>query len=151
MDSKPYLIIASRFNRLISHALYDGAMDTFSQHNIKPGLVKTLWVPGCFEIPGVAAKAARSGSFAAVICLGAVIKGDTPHFDYVAGETARGIQQASIETGIPIVFGILTTHSEEQALSRCGLKSGNKGSEAALTALSMTKVYRDLDEMIHHG
>jgi 6,7-dimethyl-8-ribityllumazine synthase len=150
MASKPYLIIASRFNRLISSALHEGALDAFTHHGVGLDLIKTLWVPGCFEIPGLAAKAARSGKFSAIICLGAVIKGDTPHFDYVAGETARGLQQVSIDTGIPVIFGILTTLTEEQALSRCGIKGGNKGAEAAHTAISMTKVYRDLDEIFTH-
>lgn len=151
MNQKPFLVIASRFNRLISKALHDGALEAFREQNIKPDLIKTMWVPGCFEIPGLAAKAAKSGRFSAIVCLGAVIKGDTPHFDYVAGETARGLQQVSIDTGVPVIFGILTTLSEEQALSRSGIKGGNKGAEAAATAISMVKTYQDLEEIIAHG
>lgn len=140
------LIVAGRFNELVTRSLVAGAVDTLKAAGIHDQQVYTSWVPGAFEIPVVAAKAARSKGFAAVICLGAVIRGNTAHFDYVAGPTASGIMNVSIETEIPVIFGVLTTDTVEQALDRSGLKLGNKGSEAAKTALEMIKTLKDVEE-----
>ncbi len=143
-----FLIVASKFNDLISKALVDGAKEAFSESGISAQDVDLLWVPGAFELPMIAAKAARSHAYGAVVCLGAVIRGDTPHFDYVAGQAAAGIQQVAIETGVPVIFGVLTTDTVEQALSRCGIKSGNKGADAARAALATAKAVTRLDEMV---
>ncbi len=147
MGQKPYLLIASRFNDLITKALLEGALETFQSHGLGSNDVKTLWVPGCFEMPALASKAAHSKKFAAIVCLGAVIRGDTPHFDFVAGETARGLQEVAVTTASPIIFGVLTTDTEDQALSRCGLKGGNKGADAARTAISMVDTFQQLEEL----
>lgn len=143
-----YLIIVSRFNDLISKALLAGAQEVFADagYQLNDGL-DVLWTPGAFELPTVAAQAARSGAYAGIVCLGAVIRGDTPHFDYVAGEAARGIAQVGIEFGVPVIFGVLTTDTVEQALSRCGIKSGNKGADAAHAAIAMTKTMTRLKEL----
>ena len=140
-----HLILVSRFNELITKSLLTGAEDALaeagdSQHD-------TLWVPGCFELPMLAAQAARSGVYDSVICLGAVIRGETPHFDYVAGETAAGLMRIGIETGVSVIFGVLTTDTGDQALARCGIKGGNKGREAAATALAMLKAKGRLTEL----
>lgn len=137
---KRYLIIASRFNEMISRALLQGAKDTFSEAGLNASDLEEIWVPGCFELPVVAAEAARSQRYSGIICLGCVIQGETPHFDYVAGETARGLMQVGIDTGVPVIFGVLTTENEQQALARSGLKGGNKGRDAAQAALSMSRV-----------
>ena len=140
-----YLIVASRFNDFVTKALLSGAHETFAEAGVRD--VEVLWVPGCFELPTVAAQAARSKRFAAVVCLGAVIRGETPHFDYVAGECARGIMRAGLDTGTPVIFGVLTTDTTEQALSRCGIKGGNNGSHAAHAALAMAKTMSRLEEL----
>jgi 6,7-dimethyl-8-ribityllumazine synthase len=142
-----YLILASRFNDLISKALLSGAQEAFDEAGVRKDDIEVLWAPGCFELPALAARAARSRAFDAVVCLGAVIRGGTPHFDYVAGQAAAGLMQVSVETGVPVIFGVLTTDTEEQALSRCGLKGGNKGADAAKTAVAMTKATRRLVEL----
>ncbi len=141
-----YLVVASRFNEMITKALVQGAMDTFAEANVDAKHVDMLWVPGCFELPAVAAQATRTDRYSAVVCLGCVIKGETPHFDYVAGEAARGLMQVSVDTGVPVIFGVLTTDNEQQALARAGLKGGNKGRDAASAALSMTRVMGQLRE-----
>ena len=140
------LIVAGRFNELVTRSLVDGAKDTLIENGYSEEQIFTSWVPGAFEIPVVAAKAARSGGFSAVICLGAVIKGNTAHFDYVAGPAASGIMNVSIETEVPVIFGVLTTDTVEQALNRAGLKLGNKGSEAAQTAVQMIKTLKNIDQ-----
>jgi 6,7-dimethyl-8-ribityllumazine synthase len=142
-----YLILASRFNDMISKALLSGAQEAFEEAGLRKDDVPVIWVPGCFELPAVAARAARSKTFDAVICLGAVIKGDTPHFEHVAGQAAAGLMQVSVDTGVPIIFGVLTTNDEEQALSRCGIKGGNKGVDAAKAALAMTKALNKLKDL----
>lgn len=139
------LIIASRFNDMIVSSLVSGAQHTLQTAGYDESSVNTLWVPGAFEIPALAAKAARSGTYSAIICLGAVIRGETPHFDYVAGPCASGLMNVGIETGLPIIFGVLTTDTIEQALNRSGLKYGNKGAEAASTALSMLEAAATLE------
>jgi 6,7-dimethyl-8-ribityllumazine synthase len=142
-----YLIVVSRFNDLVSKALLAGAQEAFTESGVAAGDVDVLWVPGCFELPTVAAQAARTRTYKAVVCLGAVIRGETPHFDYVAGEAARGLMQVGLDTGVPAIFGVLTTDTIEQALSRCGIKGGNKGADAAKAALAMTKTMSRLEEL----
>ncbi len=137
--SKKFLIIVARFNDMITRCLLSGAEDTFKDAGLSSQL-DVVWVPGCFEIPALAAKAARSGRYCAIVTLGAVIKGETPHFDFVAGECARGVMNVGLETGIPVIFGVLTTNTVEQALNRSGIKYGNKGRDAALAAIEMTDV-----------
>ena len=144
MDKK-ILIIVARFNDMITRSLLAGATDALREAGLKDEQVKTVWVPGSFEIPVVAAKAARSGKYAAVICLGAVIRGETPHFDFVAGQAASGLMSIGLETGIPVIFGILTTDTIEQALARSGIKGGNKGRDSAQAALEMIKVLGNIE------
>ena len=139
-----YLIVAGQFNELISKSLVEAAQAVFAQHGLRE-LVDLIWVPGAFEIPVAAAKAARSKRYAAIVTLGAVIRGDTPHFEYVAGPCASGLMSIGIETGIPVIFGVLTTNTVEQALNRAGLKQGNKGADAAQTAVSMVKTLKQFD------
>ncbi len=137
-----YLIVVSRFNDLLTKSLLAGATDVFTAHDEKH--VDILWVPGCFELATVAAEAARSGAYSAVICLGVVIRGETPHFDYVAGQAASGLQKVGIDTGVPVIFGVVTTDTTEQALNRSGIKGGNKGADAAHAAISMVKTMKQL-------
>ena len=142
-----YLILASRWNDLVTKALLSGAKDTFEELAPK-AKIDTLWVPGSFELPMLAAKAAKTRAYDGIVCLGAVIRGETPHFDLVAGQAAAGLMKVSIDLQTPIVFGILTTDTVEQALNRCGLKAGNKGAEAASTALNMTSAIVKLEELV---
>jgi 6,7-dimethyl-8-ribityllumazine synthase len=144
---KRILVIASKFNDYITRSLHTGAVETLKEDGFRDGDVDTVWVPGCFELPVVAAKAAKSGSWSAIICLGAVIRGETPHFDYVAGQAAAGIMKASTDSGVPVIFGVLTTDTVEQALNRAGIKYGNKGSEAAKTAVEMIKCMSRVEEL----
>jgi len=130
-------IVAARFNALVTESLLRGCFDTLKRHGVGADRIDVAWVPGSFEIPVVASKLAAAGQYAAIIALGCVIRGETPHFDYVAGQAAAGLMHASLASGIPIIFGILTTDSVDQALDRAGLKSGNKGSDAALAAIEM--------------
>jgi len=128
-------IVAGRFNDHVTRPLLDGARHTLEQAGAEPARV--YWVPGAFEVPLLAKKLAESGRVDAVVCLGAVIRGDTPHFEYVAGECARGLMQVTLETGVPIVFGVLTVNNLDQALARAGGSVGNKGEESAQTAIEM--------------
>lgn len=137
-------VVAARFNETITRALLDGALDCLRRHGLDDAGVKVAWVPGAFEIPVTAKRLASSGEVDAVICLGAVIRGDTPHFDYVAGEAASGVTRAALDTGVPVIFGVLTTDTAEQATSRAGGKLGNKGFEAAMTAIEMVDLLRQL-------
>ena len=139
-----FALVVGRFNELISGRLYEGALDCLKRHDVADGDVDAAWVPGAFEMPLVAARLARSGSYDAVICIGAVIRGGTPHFDYVAGEAAKGIANVSLDTGVPVVFGVLTTDTIEQAVERAGAKAGNKGWSAAATALEMANLVKTL-------
>ncbi|MBM79605.1 MAG: 6,7-dimethyl-8-ribityllumazine synthase [Planctomycetaceae bacterium] len=132
-----YGIVVSRFNDLVTSRLLDGAVDTFKRHGVSEENISVVWVPGSFEIPIVADKLAKSGDYAAVVCLGAVIQGETTHHDYINHQVAAGIMQASIESGIPVTFGVLTCQDMDQALNRAGGKVGNKGTEAALAAIEM--------------
>ncbi len=137
-------IVVSRFNEHITAPLLDGARRTLRARNVADDDVIVAWVPGAFELPLVAKHLAVAGCCDAVVCLGAVIRGDTPHFDYVAGEAARGLQEAALATGVPIVFGVLTTDTLQQALDRVGGREGHKGEEAAATALEMIELLRRL-------
>ncbi len=138
--NKSFAVIVSRFNELIGSKLLGGAMDCLNRHDASDDKIDTYWVPGAYEIPLVAKKAASTGKYDAVICLGAVIRGETPHFDYVAGETAKGIAVAGLETGIPIIFGVVTTDTVEQAVNRAGTTAGNRGFDAALSAIEMANL-----------
>lgn len=135
-----YGILVTRFNSFITDSLLNGAVDALKRHGIKESQIKVYHVPGAYELPLVAKQLANSGDFDALIALGAVIRGGTPHFDYVAGECAKGIGQVSLDAGLPIAFGVLTTDSIEQAIERAGTKAGNKGAEAAMTALEMVNL-----------
>jgi 6,7-dimethyl-8-ribityllumazine synthase len=137
-------VVASRFNETIAKSLLDGAVDCLVRHGVAGNDIVMAWVPGAFELPAAAKRLAQSGEVDAIVCVGAVIRGETPHFDYVAGHAARGIGDASLETGIPITFGVLTTDDVEQATSRAGGKMGNKGFEAALAALEMANLFSAL-------
>ncbi|MGB9765881.1 MAG: 6,7-dimethyl-8-ribityllumazine synthase [Sulfurihydrogenibium sp.] len=139
-----FAIVVSRFNNLITERLLEGALDCILRHNGSQENIDIVRVPGSFEIPLVAKKLAKSGKYDAVICLGAVIRGDTPHFDYVANEVTKGIAQVSLETEVPISYGILTTDTIEQAIERAGTKMGNKGFDAALTAIEMVNVIKQI-------
>ena len=138
---KRFGIIVSRFNEFISSKLLEGAIDTLVQHGVKEEDVSVVWVPGSFEIPMVAKKLAEGKKYDAVICLGAIIRGETPHFDFIASEAAKGIAKVGMDSDIPCVFGVITTDNLEQALDRAGTKSGNKGREAAKTAIEMCNLY----------
>jgi 6,7-dimethyl-8-ribityllumazine synthase len=147
-------VVAGRFNDHVTKPLLDGALTTLRTAGLDD--VPVHWVPGAFEIPLVAQRLATSGRFDAVICLGAVIRGDTPHFDYVAGQCAAGIMRVSLDTGVPVVFGVLTTDDLDQALARCGLGSaedavGNKGEESAATAVEMVDLLRTIESHARKG
>ncbi len=144
--NKRFAIVVSRFNELIGSKLLDGAMDCLNRHDAKEDNVVIYWVPGAFEIPLVAKKAAASGSYDAVICLGAVIRGETPHFDFIASEASKGIALSSLETGIPIIFGIVTTDTVEQAVNRAGTTAGNRGFDAAMAAIEMSNLMDKIGE-----
>jgi 6,7-dimethyl-8-ribityllumazine synthase len=135
-----FAIIAARFNQSVVDLLVEGANEGFKRNGVAEESIDLIWVPGSFEIPLVAQRLAASGRYAAVVCLGAVIRGDTDHYEYVAGEAARGVAQAGLTTGVPIIFGILTCTTEEQALDRAGGKEGNKGYDAALAAIEMANL-----------
>ncbi len=139
-SGKRFCLVVARFNDFITERLAGGARDTLRRHGVDDDQITQILVPGSWEIPGVAMRAAKSGSFDAVICLGAVIRGGTPHFDYVAAQAAKGISQAGMESGLPVVFGVLTTDTIEQAIERAGTKAGNKGCEAAMAALEMVSL-----------
>jgi 6,7-dimethyl-8-ribityllumazine synthase len=137
-------IVVSRFNSLITERLVEGAVDCLKRHGVEAGDVELVRVPGAWEIPVTAKVMAGKGTYDGVICLGAVIRGGTPHFDYVAAEVSKGVAAVSMETGIPVTFGVLTTDSIEQAVERAGTKAGNKGWEAAESALEMVNLFREL-------
>ncbi len=143
-SGKRFGIVVSRFNSFITERLLEGAMDTLLRHAANEEKITVVRVPGSFEIPLVLKKMAISGSYDALIALSAVIRGDTPHFDYVAAEASKGIAHVSLETGCPIAFGVLTTNTIEQAIERAGTKAGNKGSDAAMTAIEMANVCAQL-------
>lgn len=137
-SGKNYAIVVARFNEFISSRLLDGAMDCLYRHGAKDENIDVAWVPGAFEIPLVAKRLARTQKYDAVICLGAIIRGSTSHFDFVSSEVSKGISNVSLNEDLPVVFGVLTTDTIEQAIERAGTKAGNKGWEAALTAIEST-------------
>ena len=137
-------IVASRFNEIIVNKLLGGAVDGLVRHGVEEENITAAWVPGAFEIPVVAQKLAQSKKYDAVICVGAVIRGDTTHYDYVCNEVSKGVAQAGLSTGVPVLFGIITTENIEQAIARAGSKAGNKGYDCALSAIEMVNL---LDQM----
>ncbi len=145
-NGKRFTLIVSRFNELISSKLLEGALDCLKRHGASENDITVVWVPGSFEIPLTALKVAQKQQPDAIICLGAVIRGATPHFDYVAAEVSKGIAQVSLHSGIPVTFGVLTTDTIEQALERAGTKAGNKGWDAALSAIEMVNVVQQIEQ-----
>ena len=139
-----FALVASRFNGSVVRRLLDGALDCLRRHSVAEDDVEVVWVPGAFEIPLVARRLASSGGYDAVICLGAVIRGETPHFDHVAGQAAAGIARAAEETGVPVIFGVVTADTAEQAEARAGGKHGNRGWDAAMAAMEMASVLEQL-------
>jgi len=137
-------VAVARFNAHVTGPLYDGCRDELASHGLDLDTLTSVEVPGCFELPLVAKELGASGRFDAIICIGAVIRGDTPHFDYVSSAAASGIQRAALDTGVPVIFGVLTTDNEEQALDRIGGSAGHKGREAALTAIEMVHTLRQI-------
>ena len=137
-------LVAGRFNDFITSKLLEGALDTLKRHGAADQNLTVVWVPGAFEIPLVARKLAAGGKYDAVITLGAVIRGATSHFDYVAAEVSKGVAQAGLDTGVPVIFGVLTTDSIEQAIERAGTKAGNKGADAAMAAMEMVDLFKNL-------
>jgi len=138
-------IIVSRFNSFICQRLLEGAMDALNRHGADDENITIVMVPGAFEIPPVAKKLASGGQFDCVICLGAVIRGATPHFEYISSEVSKGVASVSLESGIPVTFGVLTSDTLEQAIERAGAKSGNKGWDAAVSAIEMVNIYKELN------
>ncbi|SHI20283.1 6,7-dimethyl-8-ribityllumazine synthase [Sporanaerobacter acetigenes] len=143
-DDLKFAIVVGRFNEFIGSKLLSGAIDGLKRHGSKEEDIEIVWVPGAFEIPLVAKKLAKSKKYDAVICLGAVIRGSTPHFDYVSSEVSKGIANTSLDAEIPIIFGVLTTDNIEQAIERAGTKSGNKGYDAAMTAIEMANLLKTI-------
>lgn len=139
-------VVVGRFNEFITNKLLGGALDALKRHGADDENVEVAWVPGAFEIPLVAQKMAKSGKYDAVLCLGAVIRGGTPHFDYVCAEVSKGIAKVSMDTGLPTIFGIITADSIEQAIERAGTKAGNKGWDAAVTGIEMANLLKGLNE-----
>ncbi len=139
---KKFGIVVSSFNEFISKELLQGAEDTLSKHGVQDKDITVVWVPGSFEVPMLAKKMAESGKYDAIVCLGAIIRGETPHFDFVASEAAKGVAQVAMGSDVPCVFGIITTDNLEQALDRAGTKSGNKGRDAARTAIELANLYK---------
>jgi len=141
---KKFGIIASRFNDFITNRLLEGCLDTLLRHGAKENEVQVVWVPGSFEIPVIAHRMAKSKKYDAIICLGTVIRGSTPHFDYIAREAAKGVAHVSFSTGIPAIFGIITADSIDQAIERAGTKDGNKGRDAAVSAIEMANLVEEI-------
>jgi 6,7-dimethyl-8-ribityllumazine synthase len=140
VSKQRFAIVASRFNEFIVSRLVAGAVDALTRHGCKDERITEVWVPGSWELPVAAKALAESGEYDAVICLGCVMRGDTPHFEYIAGEAAKGLAQLSLETRVPVVFGVLTPDTLEQAVERAGTKAGNKGADAAMTAIEMSNL-----------
>lgn len=141
---KKFGIVASRFNDFITKELVSGCLDTLIRHGAEENDLAVVWVPGAFEIPAVAQRAAKSKNYDAVICLGTVIRGATPHFDYIAAEVAKGVAGAAKDSGIPVIFGVITADTIEQAIERSGTKDGNKGKDAAASAIEMVNLYAQI-------
>lgn len=143
-DGRAFALVVARFNDFVTSKLLEGAVDTLARLGVSEADITVAWVPGAFEIPVAAAAMAKSGNYAAVICLGTVIKGETPHFDFVAGQCAAGIGAAARDTGVPVIMGVLTTATMEQAINRAGGKMGNKGADAAEAAVEMADLLGQL-------
>jgi len=143
-DGMSFGIVISRFNDFITSRLLSGALDALTRHGAETEKVEVAWVPGAFEIPLVAKKMADSGRYDAVICLGAIIRGATPHFDYVAAEASKGVAKVAIDSSVPVIFGIITADTIEQAVERAGTKAGNKGWDAAISAIEMASLMQNL-------
>ena len=141
---KKFAVVVSRFNEFISRRLLEGALDTLVRHGVEDSDVSIVWVPGSFEIPPAARRLAESRAHSAVICIGAVVRGDTPHFEFIAAEAAKGIAHVSLETGVPVIFGIVTADTLEQAIERAGTKAGNKGAQAASAAIEMANLFEKI-------
>lgn len=141
---KKFGIVVPRFNEFITSKLLDGALDALRRHGVKEDETVVAWVPGSFEIPYAASKMAKSGKYDAVICLGAVIRGATPHFDYISAEVSKGIANTALETGVPTIFGVITCDTIEQAIERAGTKAGNKGFDAAMAAIEMVNLFEQM-------
>ncbi len=139
-----FAVVASRFNEFITLRLLDGAKDALIRHGVKEEDIDVYWTPGSFEIPLIAMSAARGNKYNAIVCIGAVIRGDTPHFEYIANEVTKGIAQVNLKTGIPVTYGIITANTLEQAIERAGTKAGNKGWSAALSAIEMANLINEL-------
>jgi len=137
-----FCILVSRFNEFITSKLLSGAIDELTRHGVSESNITVVWSPGAFEIPVLAKKVAESGAYDAIIALGAVIRGSTPHFDYVSAEISKGVATVSLNTGVPVIFGVLTTENIEQAIERAGTKAGNKGSDAAKAAIEMANLVK---------
>ena len=137
-------VVVSRFNEFFSRKLLDGAMDTLIRHDVNDDDIEVAWTPGSFEIPLVAQKMAQTKKYDAIICLGAVIRGSTPHFDYIAAEVTKGIANINLNTGVPIIYGVITTDTLEQAIERSGSKVGNKGKDAAASAIEMANLVKSI-------
>lgn len=142
---KKFAVVVSRFNSFITKELLGGAVDGFTRHGVNDKDITVVHVPGSYELPQVALRLARSGKYSGVVCLGAVIRGATAHFDLVAGEAAKGVAQAAMESDVPVIFGVITTDTIEQAIERAGTKAGNKGFESAMAAIEMADLYDKLD------
>ena len=145
-EGMKFAMVVGRFNDFISSKLLEGTIDTLKRHGADEDEMTIAWVPGSFEVPLTAKRLAASHRFDAVICLGAVIRGSTPHFDYVSAEVSKGVAQVSLETGVPVIFGVLTTDTIEQAIERAGTKAGNKGADAAMAAMEMVNLLKKIPE-----
>lgn len=144
-EGKRFAIVVSRFNDLVTERLAAAARACLVQHGVREDDIDTFWVPGAWELPPVAKRAAKAGRYDGVIALGCVIRGETPHFDYVAGEASKGLAAVALESDVPVAFGVLTTDTPDQALARAGGKSGNKGWDAAMSALEISDLYRQME------
>ena len=140
-----FALVASRFNEFVTTSLVEGARDALVRHGAKEDEIELFWTPGSFEIPPVAKRLANSGGYSAVVCLGAVIRGSTPHFEYIASQVARGVASVAAESPVPVTFGVLTTDTVEQAIERSGTKAGNKGFDAAVAAIELVNLYGKLN------
>jgi 6,7-dimethyl-8-ribityllumazine synthase len=141
-------LVASRFNEFFTRELVAGAMDALRRHGVAEEMVDVAWVPGSFEIPMAARRLARTGRYGAVVCLGCLIQGDTPHFQYIASEVTKGVAQVGLETGVPTAFGVITADTLDQAIERAGTKAGNKGADAAMAALEMIDLFASIDGQV---
>lgn len=137
-------IVISRFNELVTNRLLDGACDAFVRHGVNEQDIDIAWTPGCFEIPFIAKRLAQTGKYQAIVCLGAVIRGGTPHFEYIAAEVNRGVSRVSLDTGVPVIQGIITADTLEQAIERAGAKEGNRGFAAAMSAIEMANLVKNI-------